>query len=90
MGCSLACCFIFILVNLDRGLSGSVTTSSLMEEANKDKRLIKKMRLLAVLIHSLPQGDLEGLRKLGRPPRCCLGLNQCAFVRKGDTGGGMS
>ena len=35
-----------------------------MEEANKDKRLIKKMRLLAVLIHSLPQGDLEGLRRL--------------------------
>ena len=54
-----------------------------MEEANKGKRLVKKMQLLAVLIHSPPQGDLEGLRRLDRPPRRCLGLNQCAFVRKG-------
>ena len=57
-----------------------------MEEANKDKRLIKKMQLLAVLIQPQPRGDLEGLRKLGRPPRRRLGLNQCASVRKGDTG----
>jgi len=52
-----------------------------------DKRLIKKMQLLAVLTHPQPRRDLEGLRKLGRPPRRHLGLNQCASVRKGDTRG---
>ena len=59
-----------------------------MEEANKHKRLIKKMQLLAVLIQPPPRRDLEGLRKLDRPPGSHLGLNQCAFVRKGDTGRG--
>ena len=59
---------------------------NLMVAGNKEKRLIKKMQLLAVLIHSPPQGDLEGLRRLDRPPRRCLGLNQCAFVRKRGTG----
>ena len=59
-----------------------------MEEANKHKRLIKKMQLLAVLIQPPPRRDLEGLRKLDRPPGGHLGLNQCAFVRKGDTGRG--
>ena len=59
-----------------------------MEEANKGKKLIKKMQLLAVLIHSPLQGDLEGLRRPDRPPRRCLGLNQCVFVRKGGTGRG--
>ena len=46
------------------------------------------MQLLAVLIQPQPRGDLEGLRRLSRPPRHHLGLNQCAFVRKGDTGRG--
>ena len=59
-----------------------------MEEANKGKKLIKKMQLLAVLIHSPLQGDLEGLRRPDRPPRRCLGLNQCVFVRKGGTARG--
>ena len=39
--------------------------------------------LLAVLIHPPPRGELERLRKLDRPPRSCLGLNQCAFYHKG-------
>ena len=46
------------------------------------------MQLLAVLIHLPPRGDPEGLRRLDRPPRRCLGLNQCALVRKGGTGRG--
>ena len=46
------------------------------------------MQLLAVLIHPPPQGDIEGMGKLDRPPRSCLGPNQCASVRKGDTGRG--
>ena len=39
--------------------------------------------LLAVLIHPPLRGELERLRKLDRPPRSCLGLNQCAFYHKG-------
>ena len=59
-----------------------------MEEANKSKSLINKMQLLAVLIQPPTRGDLEGLRKLDRPPRSLLGTNQYAFIRKGDTGRG--
>ena len=46
------------------------------------------MQLLAVLIQPPTRGDLEGLRKLDRPPRSLLGTNQYAFIRKGDSGRG--
>ena len=51
----------------------------LMEEANKDKRLIKKTQLLAALIYPPPRGDPGGPRRLDRPPRSRLDPNQCAF-----------
>ena len=54
-----------------------------MEEAKQNKRLVKKMQLLAVLIHPPPRRDLGGPRKLDRAPRSHLEPNQCAFVRKG-------
>nr|XP_058933137.1 uncharacterized protein LOC131764166 [Kogia breviceps] len=51
----------------------------LREEANKNKRLIKKRQLLAALIHPPPHMDPGGPRRLDRPPRSCLGQNQSAF-----------
>ena len=54
----------------------------LTEEANKDKRLIKKTQLWAALIHPPPRADPGGPRKLDRPLRSCLGSNQCAFCQK--------
>ena len=62
----------------------------LTEETNKNKGLIKKMQLLAALIHPPPRGDPEGSRRLDRRPRICLGQNQCAFCWKGALEGGMS
>ena len=61
-------------------------SQDLTEGANKDKRLITKTKnpqILTAVIHPPPRGDPAGPRWLDRPPRSLLGLNQCAFVRKG-------
>ena len=48
------------------------------------------MQLLAVLINPPPQGDLEGLGKLDRPPRSAWARTNVLLSEKGTLEGGMS
>lgn len=54
------------------------SNQNLMEEANKDKGLVKKTILAAHDSPAASSGPWR-LRRLGRWQRSCLGLNQCAF-----------
>ena len=80
------------LSTLVEGAFKVYNSQDLTEEANKDKRLIKNKNKKPDLEKQKTDLDCSDSRTTSRGPcrakmaGSLLGLNQCAFVRKGDTG----
>ena len=75
-------------VNLGRGGSQGSSNQDITEEAHKDKRLMGKTQLLAVLTHPPPKGTLEGQEDWTDQQGATWAGASVPFVRKRGSGRG--